>query len=852
MEPVNYTTTAARAFQRGSALILAVVLTSLLAIIGVLFVLTARIDKMATSATVDNRELTLAVDTVLAEINELLVQDVPGVGKDPKLGYYDYPDVNNPWLAEIEPYQPDTGGYYWRQVSTIAGPPKASDRNVHIRVVGEREPISDANATETNADADGDGVGDAKWFAVPGVMSSKGKPIYAAVRIVDNGGMLNVNTGYRFDPTDSDPNNVNGSSQLQVNVAALAGASGASTLRTARAVNAGAAIDLPGYEQQVIWTYPEQMRDPNWIYSSPFTPFDLSDELELRYRWLLNRQDVDTRLETWGSFRQSALSTPVNSATDLGAWFLRVTSMGGVDSSYAYRTIATTYNADRIITPKPLAGDTGTKVGKMVNVNRANEAEIRAAVTAALSEVDPTNVGLNSIVLQITANLLDYIDDDDEVTVLSGGSSQYYGFERPCIYLSEIAYRVVKDPTTSQLHSSYAIELYKPYFEDRDPRPGEWKVVIDNPSTPDAELEIAWSGSRRFHVLLAEDAVASLANDVSFADAEEPTDTMPLYGYNRSAYGKAAQGLGSATIEAGATILLKRKVPSAAGWITVDFKRVPDAWNTPDGTARSFQRDISTYKCIRRLWSPDVSIPALGNATGNYVDTKHSELIQAHPANKPLTNIGELGLILARSAYSIQETDAAKDCLIDLRNPFYRKLFNYLTVIDPWNPAKHPAVRSADETRIQGRININTAPAFVLAQLPWMMYQNLGPFQKATAIVAVRDSAGPYKSIGDLLQVGPLWMLDSDKKDNQHTDTPRGPDLTPDTARDDLEERDLIFTRISNLITVRSDVFTAYIVTRLGTNGPQKRVMAILDRSQVNAASDRVRIVALYPVPDPR
>jgi len=79
------------------------------------------------------------------------------------------------------------------------------------------------------------------------------------------------------------------------------------------------------------------------------------------------------------------------------------------------------------------------------------------------------------------------------------------------------------------------------------------------------------------------------------------------------------------------------------------------------------------------------------------------------------------------------------------------------------------------------------------------------------------------------------------------------PDLTPsDGAVSDFEERDVIFSRISNLVTVRSDVFTAYILVRIGVDGPQKRVIAILDRSQVNSTSDRVKIAALHPVPDPR
>ena len=58
------------------------------------------------------------------------------------------------------------------------------------------------------------------------------------------------------------------------------------------------------------------------------------------------------------------------------------------------------------------------------------------------------------------------------------------------------------------------------------------------------------------------------------------------------------------------------------------------------------------------------------------------------------------------------------------------------------------------------------------------------------------------------------------------------------------------FDRISNLVTVRSDVFTAYILVRIGPNGPQKRVIAILDRSGVTPTGGKVKIVAIQPVPD--
>jgi hypothetical protein len=81
---------------------------------------------------------------------------------------------------------------------------------------------------------------------------------------------------------------------------------------------------------------------------------------------------------------------------------------------------------------------------------------------------------------------------------------------------------------------------------------------------------------------------------------------------------------------------------------------------------------------------------------------------------------------------------------------------------------------------------------------------------------------------------------------------PKGPGLTHAIDANDLEGRDLLFDRISNLVTVRSDVFSAYILVRIGESGPQHRVLAILDRSSVKTAADKVRVIALQTVPDPR
>ena len=78
--------------------------------------------------------------------------------------------------------------------------------------------------------------------------------------------------------------------------------------------------------------------------------------------------------------------------------------------------------------------------------------------------------------------------------------------------------------------------------------------------------------------------------------------------------------------------------------------------------------------------------------------------------------------------------------------------------------------------------------------------------------------------------------------------------MTPFYRQDDLANdgygRNLIFSRISNLVTTRSDVFTAYILVRVGEDGPQRRMIGIFDRSGVYSGDDEVRLVALYQVPE--
>ncbi len=931
-------------YEIGSALILAVVLTSLLAIVGVMFLMVARVNRMATSGISENKELDSAVETVIAKISQELVLDVLDMS-DPNRDYYDYPihrldpgpdgitgtaddalfdpgldgiygtvddsptypgpdgiyetidDIpvtgvlDDYWLANLEPEIVDVGGdmglppdmdFGFRHITDLYGrlaylfqdsfnyslnsveytdleDDRISFRNMRATIIASALPIQSEG---DKADADGDGVADSRWIKLPNMSSSKGKPIYAAIRIVDNGGMLNVNTIFA-DPNAGDKRK--GDMLTDIYIDGLVKLGGDQIFKFIENRSGNPAITEVAAQQYHI-EVSRRVENPA-ASNPPYTLYDISEELSLRNRFILHPNQTITRLESgsegdpnrclsttlrWrgygNAFRPYSEWANLSDAWD--AWIRRfdpfdVGAYGNEPqkNNYDFRHLLTTYNMDRIINP---VGQFLNQ-GKMVNVNRINPiaepnvTDLYNTIWVGLYDagvLDP-----NSLAAQMAVNIVDYRDADSDVTVYNG----YYGFERPCVYISELVYKEdVNDPA----HRSYAIELYKPYFEDNDPC--GWQLVIDGGS-----IDITWSGGKQFHVVLFEDSNAPLT-----VSPTASIQTTPFV-----------------VFDVGDLIELQRFVADVNNYIVVDSIQVP-AWLPAGAGIQSRQRDITLHKCIRRLWA-DASEPNSLGDINIYKPVEDWIYIQAHPANARFTNIGEIGTVFRKSAYPegfdvIEPSDTEDKVRINLADPRFQQIFNYLTVFDPSSDLINNdgdyvgALENIDENnldetpewKIPGRININTAPWYVIAQLPWISNE------LAQAIVAYKDKTfvpgGPdyrsrprepgFASIGELSNVvsgDPNYRMDYYALDPN--DLQDFPDLTPrDGAINDFEERDVIFARISNLVTVRSDVFTAYILVRIGADGPQKRVIAILDRSNVYSSDGKVRIVALHPVPDPR
>ncbi|MDD5011035.1 MAG: helix-hairpin-helix domain-containing protein [Phycisphaerae bacterium] len=846
--------------QQGSALIMTIVLTVLLAIVAVMFLTVARMDRASTSNIADNKTLDSAAKSLIEIINKELINDTPGVAGQE---YYDYPDAENPWLASIEPYladandiaEPNDDIYRWRQISDVTGYLKNRSfivRDVNVDpeyplgrptqdVIREYPTITLAGDVlqEQLADADGDGIADSKWFELEdpdwSMRSSKGQRIYAAVRVIDNGAMANINTAHSFNPATAD-----GSSQMQVNLKGLLKGTTAQITTQMTDFNearcGGGSGYWPNYEKNVIWDY-------NSVPSGGYLPFDISDELELRYRYCIDSKFV-ARIESvipetlYGagipnssnlydtSTQAGQSANPCASNWRLIDWQRRLTEPD--DCKADRRHMLTTVNYDRIITP---AG------GKMTNINTADANSLYTAVRAGLIDVNSSFPDANKISAQIAVNIRDYYDSDSNVAVLRVDDVNYYGFERPCVYISELACRVgtdVNDP-----NRSYAIELFKPYFEDSDPC-SSWDVIIDG----DPPISIAnWSGTNsQYYVIRWHNTFVPLDINVGtpYQDIDNSSNTI--------------------IFDANSKISLTRDVNGVS--VVVDSVAVPAGWSpapspVADGN-HCVQRDITKHRCIKRLWNlTDSNAVTLGRPNG--YDSGDANYIQAHPADVNFTNVGEIGMIFCKSAYykfGEPNTNAVgygtnkteSQVRLDLSEPDYQHIFKYLTV---WPPSY---VSDPNETRIKGRININTAPAFVIAQLPWVSRDVNDP-NLAKEIVAYRDSndVKGFKSIGELMNVSGIDYYVTDGNDQEGY-----PDLTTksptdgDGAANDFEERDLIFARISDLVTVRSDVFTAYILVRVGIDGPQKRYMVILDRSQTTKDNRKVKTRAFQSVPEAR
>lgn len=1035
-------------FSRGSALILTVVLTSILAIVGVIFLLASRVETLSTSSLTDERDLNLAVDTIVTKLSNELVLDTPGVAGQE---YYDYPGDRDRWLASIEPYATinldGTVTYRWGQISDLTGYIRntwgtADDVTQEVNVdptdrdfIKEYPEINldnDGDLEKLLADADGDGIADSKWIELDDAAGSKGQKVYAAIRVIDNCGMLNVNTAYEFDANSTNILRVDGGWLYQINLGAVGrNPDNADAIFSVRS-NVGATppsdSELENYERYGGWKIIDPCED--------YTLFDVSDELELRYRYLVSspaivrieniwRDTLPARSEVGpGTGSLYVVTRPYDG--NLANWERRVTDPRRTE--YDRRHLLTSYSLDRII-----AGDAnGSPAGSgMININfdpceypgdpgrqqldqvTGDYTELSSWRTArdfylrCSSLIDPnlertTRIRMKKELAQLAVNLVDLRDRDTDVTSLCLGNpgidnttdfaanDYVYGLE-PYPVITRVAVRIDPcDPCDNPNY--YAVELFNPFdfpvdnslldyslavtdinenFDPCDPNTfgasvlqglvlpfatlpqNGYRVVYNGPNAPPF-FSMAPAVGVYFPELKLSDGYRMDRNPIAGWLPKEVNDTF-VNPHNITIRRRVEARRDEVTTESrdifvdrqliyrnwvrwradGATRFYGRDfdIEGAYWWDVVYPRAVEDInalivlgqnnyANDPNprpaidiAVPYGSNQNLRTVGDIARIWTvgptdrlydpfdaDDPNSSELFNPRGLF-DVNSIDPNDPNQVNDPnntrfagfveyARTVGEKLLFtsISRAAGYRQDEDFIR---LNLADPLYTTLFNYITVFDPRvdgidNDGDN-ATDDPDELKVPGRINVNTAPYFLIAQLPWMTDAI------AEAIVDYRDLRGRYDSPPDragrlegelrsqlgyqmwrnymreepgFASVGELNLV-ADRTNGDSRSIwkygiepgpsiwPFFPDLTPaygrdDKANDDFEERDLIFARISNLVTVRSDVFTVYMLVRLGADGPQKRVMAILDRSGVYTNTDRVKVLAVHDVSYPK
>ncbi len=918
-----------RVGRAGSVLVMVVVLTVLLALIGVLFVVMARVDNMSAVGVSNNADLHAAVEAVVDQIKTVMVEDLFGtmpIVPTARVTINEMEDspVVDLWLASLEPVRTDGGTgnesddtYNWPYLSQVYG--TLPDGRTDVTAFA-----GPAANSITDADADGDGVSDSRWVVIPRMRSTKGKDIYAAIRIIDNCAMLNLNTAHTKD-SSTELSYLEESSYLSaVNYERF--------LRGADTNNDGTfdippALDniriarnrsgLPGSVEDHHGKVVMHIENPNAYIVPPdpnpgYSLFDIGDELEIRNRYMLTSK-VESRFEQTnvahytldaGGGLYGALSIPRTNST-FTQWKWRVNPLNFDNDSggtklfkYDRRHVCTFYSFDRNLRKRdyPLvdvAGDTIDRTQRDYILASKGDVFIPRYGAAGINDITSNTLQSRKNILhllyalrayfidtyqtetykqaarraaQYVANMIDYADDADPTT-----EGPFYDSGPPPVNTYDYGGQRNDDPT--YINRDIIRELILEVSEDSLGAGNEIDIDVDAEYDfgfgIDVSTEIVYGYERQpFISELYCENVSGTADDFRVELCNpypNPNGQMSLEGWQIS-IGTDSHTLNSGDIidAAGASGGLGRLVITKPGWeidlllgdtiklqrpdptdptgntyITVDETVVIQTTHllSPADNTYASKRDDTGWKFIDNLKYQNDTAPTL-NAANNITSPPGTKGYQLPVENNPaalrtlrglegvtfLGNGGPDGTITQQITSVVDEGDVHFDIENDT-------LLEYISLMN------------RPEGRLPGRININTATMEVIrAAIPENAPWAIDADALTSAIVAYRNT-NAFTKISELLNVPGF----RDFENNAIADNVGDLEI-----EDKIEERDWILSRLANIFTVRSDTFTAYILVRLGTDGPQKRMIAILDRTGVSSPNDKPRLVALHPVPDPR
>jgi hypothetical protein len=899
----------------------------------------------------------------------------------------------DPWLADsalaLTSQITNIFNYYW---PTSA--PQTTSWNVNS------VPAADRATVTADADGDGGAINDSIWLvqngffpvvdangfarvtaASPALGLATDLPIKSsdpnlayrmAVRIVDTCGMVNVNTAWQW-PSNL-PAAANSQEQLNqysgnmlpgMNLygctgSAIAGSSGVYTYNNSLGYTG---TSLPGKAQvptiqDLVYFqnyYVSRIENPNWtqlnnlsteILNSTkelanFSPLDLSDELELRYKWnstengvninsgvstvlknafdLTTNPDVRSRLTAYSFSRnirrmiQDIAPTGVATDSKLDAFgpIGVALSCSGIQDGFYPRKIDFVQGLYQwLLYIKNNRVTTGI-VDFNENYRRAFALGLFEILKQGTADIDlavaeQDDVHRSFIVAQYIANLIDAVDDDSVPTILlpadfanilpTWNTIQAYvaGLEKTPIITELFVYRI-REATLPDYNNAdlFRFEIYNPwtathggqkdfnlaatpfFYQIKDGSGtilktytsigtgtltgGSFLPPIDissdfhsTPMPTSGEIILYQRLISGQYVMVDSFAfnIGSAANyvdDTTSTDADKigvtwnwiqrDTNGWLMFSDRHLSIPAADQIAGTGSDHETGNDYEKVWILKSLGSIPGPTKSYSNLGTVADGQMEFANPAPKSYG----LWFNDT----LANSA---ITLDNLRTIVGNPEVASLVlysgNVENIGTVADRInqplSYRLDElNDPARKDEKGIRISFLntdnlgRYFMEYFTLLERASDSKDQLNRDGDnddttqpdnldEQRLPGLINVNTAN---VNSTSWAVLQSLHPY-----ITAVNAPTMAYNGVNRRLVKSASELISL-------LLSPGG-DLGVQGVTGDLEEQQLVWSRISNLITTRSDTFVAYILVELldaeGKTVNQRREIVLFDRSLCN------------------
>ncbi|MCK5114045.1 MAG: hypothetical protein KAR11_04710 [Phycisphaerae bacterium] len=730
---------------RGSAMLLAVGLVTILAMLGTTFLLISRMNRRTSEATVAQTSVDHLAAGIVSQVVTKLTE-----------GLYIAPSGTTPYSGIATNLPTPTNAEQWLRFIDYAGDADGMNKFLYYKD-DDTEHLSNVLGTGaagggpikyTSVDSDAEGATPNAYLVKSYVMNSGGQTYKVAVQVIDTSSLINVNIacdGLGTPPLYGSP--------VEINMSGLLNGKYTELNDVRRNDQAGDPINI---NENIALHLSSPTND--------YKAFGIGNESYLR--WL---EDGNSRTET-------------------GKLFDAVEPLAAADRQYL-----TTYNASRAIVRHPTTGFT---TQAMLDVSTTNVPDVLPVITyreAAYEQMKAylTELGVggdaSKMAAHFVANLWAYTSTDDPTTepfrYEPATGVIVYGLI-PQLVIAEAYACSVKENMDTALPPvgygdngwAYAIELYNPS-----------KTHAINPST--YSLKVGSSSAVTF-------ASLGITNPISAGDrvvlynlgGKDPTElnsprtvdanTVPANVFpNLGAEWYLATGLdfSGTTVEAvifrtvgGYDIPVDQVSNVDIGYSCTN--KVTDAdqiryGQRDDGLTTGDNRARSTV-AVMKVFSTGATIIGHKLGAANGLDIAETDIVTATtlspeiaafpvPILRPgtsITNLGDSANIyftgpddtrafpqqLVQPTFKAVFPDGPARGRLDFHPAYYATAVGVGVVPAPgWNGGKYPDVPAAamlseffnmippDGTKVYGRININTATPEVLKQLPWPSYLDL-------------------------------------------------------------------------------------------------------------------------------